>query len=152
MYTYMKCLCLFLMIRRQPRSTRTDTLCPYTTLFRSGGSGRLGQAAATPNGQNRRGSTGRTRWPVVNDGKAAQHDDDVAWHRCGSRKPALGQFLIHFDYGGKCLAVRQAQPCHQLPEFCRWSHIVPLRFHVRWSAILTTKTAVCESAGGSAEG
>src|SRR3546814_2971203 len=25
----------FLMIRRQPRSTRTDTLCPYTTLFRS---------------------------------------------------------------------------------------------------------------------
>src|SRR3546814_19774187 len=23
------------MIRRTPRSTRTDTLCPYTTLFRS---------------------------------------------------------------------------------------------------------------------
>src|SRR3546814_17771331 len=30
----------FLMIRRPPRSTRTDTLFPYTTLFRSGcGSG-----------------------------------------------------------------------------------------------------------------
>src|SRR3546814_10493160 len=29
--------CLFfLMIRRPPRSTRTDTLLPYTTLFRSG--------------------------------------------------------------------------------------------------------------------
>src|SRR3546814_14818352 len=26
-----------LMIRRPPRSTRTDTLCPYTTLFRSDG-------------------------------------------------------------------------------------------------------------------
>src|SRR3546814_3191253 len=25
------------MIRRPPRSTRTDTLCPYTTLFRSRG-------------------------------------------------------------------------------------------------------------------
>src|SRR3546814_9287932 len=25
----------FLMIRLPPRSTRTDTLCPYTTLFRS---------------------------------------------------------------------------------------------------------------------
>src|SRR3546814_6238709 len=24
------------MLRRPPRSTRTDTLCPYTTLFRSG--------------------------------------------------------------------------------------------------------------------
>src|SRR3546814_19362939 len=28
---------LFLMIRRPPRSTRTDTLFPYTTLFRSSG-------------------------------------------------------------------------------------------------------------------
>src|SRR3546814_20805950 len=26
---------LFLMVRRPPRSTRTDTLVPYTTLFRS---------------------------------------------------------------------------------------------------------------------
>src|SRR3546814_16141189 len=29
------------MIRRPPRSTRTDTLFPYTTLFRSGSAGRL---------------------------------------------------------------------------------------------------------------
>src|SRR3546814_13398180 len=27
----------FLMLRRPPRSTRTDTLFPYTTLFRSAG-------------------------------------------------------------------------------------------------------------------
>src|SRR3546814_16865143 len=27
--------CFFLMVRRPPRSTRTDTLFPYTTLFRS---------------------------------------------------------------------------------------------------------------------
>src|SRR3546814_11391700 len=32
----------FLMIRRPPRSTRTDTLFPYTTLFRSGGGGPAG--------------------------------------------------------------------------------------------------------------
>src|SRR3546814_20010620 len=34
---YTSCLSLFffLMIRRPPRSTRTDTLFPYTTLFRS---------------------------------------------------------------------------------------------------------------------
>src|SRR3546814_8437274 len=33
----MSCVCwfFFLMIRRPPRSTRTDTLFPYTTLFRS---------------------------------------------------------------------------------------------------------------------
>src|SRR3546814_4993210 len=29
------CAFFFLMIRRPPRSTRTDTLFPYTTLFRS---------------------------------------------------------------------------------------------------------------------
>src|SRR3546814_9654724 len=29
------CMVVFLMIRRPPRSTRTDTLFPYTTLFRS---------------------------------------------------------------------------------------------------------------------
>src|SRR3546814_9826125 len=34
-YYYNRCV-FFLMIRRPPRSTRTDTLFPYTTLFRSG--------------------------------------------------------------------------------------------------------------------
>src|SRR3546814_4289544 len=34
MYLYLLCF-FFLMIRRPPRSTRTDTLFPYTTLFRS---------------------------------------------------------------------------------------------------------------------
>src|SRR3546814_11221446 len=32
---YLICFVFFLMIRRPPRSTRTDTLFPYTTLFRS---------------------------------------------------------------------------------------------------------------------
>src|SRR3546814_11649594 len=35
---YVQCVFIFfffLMIRRPPRSTRTDTLFPYTTLFRS---------------------------------------------------------------------------------------------------------------------
>src|SRR3546814_2571135 len=34
------------MIRRPPRSTRTDTLFPYTTLFRSDGDGELGVLGA----------------------------------------------------------------------------------------------------------
>src|SRR3546814_13924361 len=33
---YVVLFVFFLMIRRPPRSTRTDTLFPYTTLFRSG--------------------------------------------------------------------------------------------------------------------
>src|SRR3546814_19047131 len=46
----------FLMIRRPPRSTRTDTLFPYTTLFRS--------------------SSG-TRWPIR---KAQRHHDQGQVH------------------------------------------------------------------------
>src|SRR3546814_19628449 len=34
-HVYIIMLFFFLMIRRPPRSTRTDTLFPYTTLFRS---------------------------------------------------------------------------------------------------------------------
>src|SRR3546814_10728698 len=36
------------MIRRPPRSTRTDTLCPYTTLFRSDHAPRGGDRPADP--------------------------------------------------------------------------------------------------------
>src|SRR3546814_20010622 len=35
MFVMLLCIFFFLMIRRPPRSTRTDTLFPYTTLFRS---------------------------------------------------------------------------------------------------------------------
>src|SRR3546814_3150815 len=47
------------MIRRPPRSTRTDTLFPYTTLFRS---------PATPTCPARRGSS----IPTLGRGSAAQ--------------------------------------------------------------------------------
>src|SRR3546814_18669316 len=47
------------MIRRPPRSTRTDTLFPYTTLFRSDFAFRTHQRA--------NGDTMRTVDPVVNE-------------------------------------------------------------------------------------
>src|SRR3546814_1473345 len=40
--------CFFLMIRRPPRSTRTDTLFPYTTLFRSRRSRKSRHGKPTP--------------------------------------------------------------------------------------------------------
>src|SRR3546814_14383527 len=48
---YLRWVCiffLFLMIRRPPRSTRTDTLFPYTTLFRSSSSFFLTRAFKRP--------------------------------------------------------------------------------------------------------
>src|SRR3546814_20127728 len=55
--TYVHCyyIFFFLLIRRPPRATRTDTLFPYTTLFRS--TGRIDEDArrpALPVGQHRR--------------------------------------------------------------------------------------------------
>src|SRR3546814_17790290 len=60
------CCCFFLMIRRPPRSTRTDTLFPYTTLFRSqllghlvrplrAGDAGAGAPASGPGGRGARG-------------------------------------------------------------------------------------------------
>src|SRR3546814_13815432 len=51
----MYALCFFLMLRRPPRSTRTYSLFPYTTLFRSNGFGqRAGGNLARLNGASHR--------------------------------------------------------------------------------------------------
>src|SRR3546814_6150964 len=49
-------MCFFLMIQRPPRSTRTDTLFPYTTLFRSvlENDGRLSRQIERMRSSNRR--------------------------------------------------------------------------------------------------
>src|SRR3546814_7600275 len=61
----------FLMIRRPPRSTRTDTLFPYTTLFRSRASRcqpsvsapRPRSVSPTSPSTSNASSTGRAEWP-----------------------------------------------------------------------------------------
>src|SRR3546814_3684577 len=58
------CVFFFLMIRRPPRSTRTDTLFPYTTLFRSARLFALDGAGGHRRGQRRdarRGAPSRRR-------------------------------------------------------------------------------------------
>src|SRR3546814_14197802 len=68
-YYFNYCLCVlvssffFLMIRRPPRSTRTDTLFPYTTLFRSEFSARKSHAGEPPiesPGASEKGPSGGT--------------------------------------------------------------------------------------------
>src|SRR3546814_4519116 len=50
------------MFRRPPRSTRTDTLFPYTTLFRSNGSG-LSRIDPRPAADRGDAATGRNAFP-----------------------------------------------------------------------------------------
>src|SRR3546814_3178082 len=56
------------MIRRPPRSTRTDTLFPYTTLFRSDPVVRLGAAGCGPGGVFQR-TLGQLRQPDRRHGR-----------------------------------------------------------------------------------
>src|SRR3546814_3694168 len=61
--------CCFLMIRRPPRSTRTDTLFPYTTLFRSlvpanpPALAERGHHSPTDHGASSERTSARTRFP-----------------------------------------------------------------------------------------
>src|SRR3546814_4534606 len=51
MCLYVYSYVFFLMLRRPPRSTRTDTLLPYTTLFRSHPHASVGVYCAGPLGE-----------------------------------------------------------------------------------------------------
>src|SRR3546814_19983851 len=76
------------MIRRPPRSTRTDTLVPYTTLFRSADArlrrGRRKERARAVHGPRRRGQGAvrrRLQRPAITRAPPGQHatvaiDDD----------------------------------------------------------------------------
>src|SRR3546814_14190023 len=70
--------CFFLMIRRPPRSTRPDTLFPYTTLFRScradgAGADRGAPCAAAGNGR----ADGEEGGEAEEQGKTAGHEGSV---------------------------------------------------------------------------
>src|SRR3546814_15684045 len=58
------------MLRRPPRSTRTDTLCPYTTLVRSGGTLVADGVLA--------GKVGSIRGDIINDGEVIFDQSDDA--------------------------------------------------------------------------
>src|SRR3546814_5771640 len=80
------------MIRRPPRSTRTDTLFPYTTLFRSQDRAAEAQcrcgggAGAGPEARDRRPGDGRGR----RDGRSEEHTSEL-------------QSLMRISYAVFCL-------------------------------------------------
>src|SRR3546814_1707467 len=96
------------MLRRPPRSTRTDTLFPYTTLFRSP----LRELLALA---ERHGA-----WLVIDDahgfGVLGEHGHGVLEH-AGLRSPHLGseehtselQSLMRISYAVFCLKKKNTQ-------------------------------------------
>src|SRR3546814_12968157 len=85
----------FLMIRRPPRSTRTDTLFPYTTLFRSlvGQPGFDHHAAAIPKGSLYRARFGVMRAAVLVDVR----DEEVGFLH--SRPPEFARAVLAVALG-----------------------------------------------------
>src|SRR3546814_2691322 len=102
-------LFFFLMIRRPPRSTRTDTLFPYTTLFRSGGSGLRaaprtgdrrnhieGALDAGPDGKGRGGPARRARGMPDQQGRSEEHTSEL-------------QSLMRISYAVFCLKKKKTE-------------------------------------------
>src|SRR3546814_18125370 len=78
------CIVFFLMRRRPPRSTRTDTLFPYTTLFRSHGLGDGGPGvsrgtrhAMREHGSGGAGGRNRASGPARADGLAGHSEPGI---------------------------------------------------------------------------
>src|SRR3546814_13540144 len=83
------------MIRRTPRSTRTDTLFPYTTLFRSVrrrvGLRSIGMAAvAEPRGSQRRHAAELAAAEDADGGARGKRARERAGGRRGGRAAGLG--------------------------------------------------------------
>src|SRR3546814_3091572 len=88
------------MIRRPPRSTRTDTLFPYTTLFRSHaavlhGARGVHRDVAAPDGARQRAPTARTR--------SEEHTSEL-------------QSLMRISYAVFCLKKKNAYTLNDQPN------------------------------------
>src|SRR3546814_8895544 len=101
------------MIRRPPRSTRTDTLCPYTTLFRSARGdaegqglrpGRAGRGQVSRRQQVRRGE----RNPGEAGGQGAELYQDLRPERSEEHTSEL-QSLMRISYAVFCLKKKRKQ-------------------------------------------
>src|SRR3546814_8306404 len=111
------CYCslfFFLMIRRPPRSTRTDTLFPYTTLFRS--AGRCPAPASTAGRAGERNpwaeAPARWRWLCL----ASRSDDRTATRSSANRTAFAGR-------RGRC-AFRSDEHTSELQSLMRISYAV----------------------------
>src|SRR3546814_10604956 len=99
-------LFFFLMIRRPPRSTRTDTLFPYTTLFRSVAAKIKSRRGRSPDQRNSAVSGLRPRRPSQR-GQAIQQRDPERLRQLGADRGAV------VAVGGEHLALHRVLLGHQ---------------------------------------
>src|SRR3546814_13668179 len=116
----------FLMIRRPPRSTRTDTLFPYTTLFRSAGSRRQGQVGEA--GQLEGGCNVRHRPGQVQGIDAFGETVDERLE--GAMQGALADRRLEISFAGAAVGKAPgAARIQDLPTRRRWCLLSMLTKH-----------------------
>src|SRR3546814_2612669 len=102
------------MIRRPPRSTRTATLFPYTTLFRSGDA--LAQLLALLADHNRRAS-GELGGPV-------RDSAELTPHRAGNPTRVGSKILVGSDIDDDRASRRSEEHTSELQSLMRISYAV----------------------------
>src|SRR3546814_8824706 len=103
----------FLMILRPPRSTRTDTLFPYTTLFRSLQSPRR----AHPVGRRGAGDAGRRGHPAGLPDRAAQGGQRHAARDRSEEHTSELQSLMRISYAVFCLKKKNIKTTITLTKY-----------------------------------
>src|SRR3546814_1698096 len=98
------------MIRRPPRSTRTDTLFPYTTLFRSQHDGWLKNFSNAP------GSLASSR--------GAYRTSDYYWGANGSSMRLVGLDPDNSNADRRAIVVRSEEHTSELQSLMRISYAV----------------------------
>src|SRR3546814_3646210 len=110
----------FLMIRRPPRSTRTDTLFPYTTLFRSRPAGPgVAAALATTRPHDPGGNPQRQRFEPGCSSSLSR--------RCADRKSTRElQSLMRISYAVFCLKKKKKD---NNIKHNNYSHVIQILEH-----------------------
>src|SRR3546814_7520160 len=97
------------MIRRPPRSTRTDTLFPYTTLFRSRRHHQQDRRVLVPRHQGRRRYSARPHCPHGGGGAGCKAPDPGAGRQGRSEEHTSElQSLMRISYAVFCLKKKKA--------------------------------------------
>src|SRR3546814_2008088 len=104
------------MIRRPPRSTRTDTLFPYTTLFRSYRTSAPPMDHPLPPVLWLAAMHKPVRWTV----RVSNSPDDVAYDHSRKRSPSLFCSLI----AGRTMPFRSDEHTSELQSLMRISYAV----------------------------
>src|SRR3546814_4393320 len=119
------------MIRRPPRSTRTDTLFPYTTLFRSGREILSKRLRARLAGTAREGSASQPGFALYSPGPGR-------WTRSEEHTSEL-QSLMRISYAVFCLKKKKIQKSNKNYRV----RCVKLRFSTQTKDIILIINILC---------